>query len=179
MSDERSDVVSRREPDEERRATRRGMTSDELLPANGKRNLIAFCGLYCGACSFRVAAQENDRRHLRDMPARYDAYKDVPMDVCPGCRQDSRDGQCAIRDCARKHGLTDCGQCPDFPCPRIRSFNDDGVPHHAESISNLTRLTETGEEAWLREQEQRWTCACGARLSWYLKECRCGNKQNK
>ena len=155
----------------------RDMMGNELLPSSGKRNLIAFCGLYCGACSFRVAAQDNDRRHLQDMPAKYDAYKDAPMDVCPGCRQESRDGRCAIRDCARERGLMHCGQCSDFPCPRIRSFNDDGVPHHAASVSNLARLTEVGEEAWLREQERYWTCACGTRISWYRKECgRCGGQ---
>lgn len=169
--------MSKLESDEERGATRRARAGDESLRANGRQNLIAFCGLYCGACSFRVAAQDNDRGHLRNMPAKYDEYRDAPMEVCPGCRQESQDGQCAIRDCARRHGLTHCGQCCNFPCSRIRSFNDDGVPHHAAAISNLTRLAEVGEEAWLREQEQRWTCACGARLSWYRKECGlCGNK---
>jgi hypothetical protein len=28
-----------------------------------------------------------------------------------------------------------------------------------------------GEAAWLAEQRARWTCPCGARLSWYLRDC--------
>jgi ribosomal protein S27AE len=32
-----------------------------------------------------------------------------------------------------------------------------------------------GEAAWLAEQRARWTCACGTKLSWYIRECpKCG-----
>ena len=139
------------------------------MPEN--QNLIAYCGLYCGACSFRVAAQENDRQHLRAMPAKYAQYRDAPMDICPGCRHEGESAKCAIRNCAGKRGFQHCGTCPDFPCARIREFSDDGTPHHAASIMNLKRLKEIGEEAWLEEQKRRWTCTCGARLSWYQQQC--------
>ena len=122
------------------------------------QSLIAYCGLYCGACSFRVAAQENDRRHLRAMPARYAQYQDAPMDICPGCRHETGDAGCAIRNCARKLGLQHCGACLDFPCARIREFNGDGTPHHAAAIENLKRLKEVGAEAWVEEQKRRLTC---------------------
>jgi hypothetical protein len=122
-----------------------GMTSD----------LIAYCGLYCGACSFRVAALENDRRHLRAMPEKYAKYRDEPMGVCPGCRRESEEGASAIRNCARQRGFGSCGECPELPCARVQAFNDNGTPHHAAAIANLMRLREIGEVSWLAEQARR------------------------
>ncbi len=37
--------------------------------------LIAYCGLYCGACSFKVAFEEQNREHLMRMPAKYEYLK--------------------------------------------------------------------------------------------------------
>jgi hypothetical protein len=49
------------------------------------------------------------------------------------------------------------------------------MPHHAAAIGNLTELKNTGEDAWLAAQEKKWTCQCGAKLSWYLQKClKCG-----
>jgi hypothetical protein len=98
------------------------MMKDESRSANEGQNLIAFCGLYCGACSFRVAAQENDRRHLRDMPARYDQYKDAPMDICPGCRQESRDGPCAWSDAGEAGGRWPVAGQGDHPGTGLNDF---------------------------------------------------------
>jgi hypothetical protein len=137
--------------------------------------MIAFCGLYCGACSFKVAFDESDRNHLRNMPDKYRECENAPLQFCPGCRLDSEGHDCRIRECARSRGLVHCGACDQFPCALIQEFNDDGIPHHSEAIGNLQLLKEVGEEAWLRAEKERWTCTCGAKRSWYLKECpKCG-----
>ena len=39
-----------------------------------RNNKIAYCGLYCGACSFKVAYDENARKHLQNMPSKYDEF---------------------------------------------------------------------------------------------------------
>ena len=125
--------------------------------------MLAYCGLYCGACSFRLAAQEKNRRHLKSMPAKYDQYKDAPLDepdVCPGCRLEHKCGECAIRDCAVERSLTHCGRCDDFPCYKVNEFNDDGIPHHGESIKNLKELKIMDQQSWLEQQEKLWTCQC-------------------
>lgn len=140
--------------------------------------LLACCGLYCGACSFKVAFDTNDRAHLRGMPAKYREYEDAPLQFCPGCRLDNQCGACGIRDCVLKQGLLHCGECPEFPCNRIQTFNDDGIPHHAEAIPNLKRLEEIGAERWLAEQAARWQCGCGGRRSWYLPACPGCGKQS-
>ena len=136
---------------------------------------LAYCGLYCGACSFKVAFDEKDKSHIAQMPAKYDALKNAPLQFCPGCRLDSQCGPCAIRDCAKARKVTHCGGCADFPCDKINKFNDDGMPHHGEAIANLKEIASLGEPAWLELQKKKWSCACGAKLSWYLKSCpKCG-----
>jgi len=141
-------------------------------------DLIATCGLYCGACSFKLAFDENERAHVRAMPSRYDKAKEAELEACPGCRGEATAcgaDPCKIRACARECELTHCGLCAEFPCSVLSAFANDGVPHHGETLGNLNRLREVGESAWFIEQRARWTCACGAKLSWYLLECpKCG-----
>jgi hypothetical protein len=137
-------------------------------------DFIAYCGLYCGACSFKVGFDENNRAHLEGIPAQYKRYADKPLQFCAGCRQLKQCGH-GFKECAEKHNVMHCGLCDEFPCQRIKDFNNDGALHHAEVITNLKRLKEIGEQAWLKEQEKRWTCECGAKKSWYLVKCpKCG-----
>ncbi len=149
------------------------MVSDyhqEMPPDN---SLLACCGLYCGACSFRVAYEEDDRKHLAGMPAKYDEYRDAPLERCEGCRAE----ECGhgFTACAAARGVEHCGRCPDFPCDRLTAFARDGIPHHAGVITSLERIRRVGERQWLEEQSRSWRCSCGARLSWYHRTCdRCG-----
>ena len=135
------------------------------------RHLIAYCGLYCGACSFKVAFEQNDRTHLENMPDKYASYKNQPLEPCPGCRLEERPGKCAIKDCARNRQIADCSQCGDFPCDTLVAFNDDGIPHHSAALENLRQLKEIGAEKWIAQQEKKWTCRCGAALTWYKQTC--------
>jgi len=73
--------------------------------AKEEKNLVAYCGLYCSACSFKVAYDENDKRHILEMPAHYDQYKDKPLQFCPGCKLDEQGSKCEIRNCAKNKGL--------------------------------------------------------------------------
>lgn len=137
---------------------------------NKNHDFIAFCGLYCGACSFKVGFDENNRSHLEGIPAQYERYANRPLQFCSGCRQFKQCGH-GFKECADQHKVAHCGLCGEFPCSRIKDFNNDGAPHHAEAITNLKRLKEIGKDAWLQEQEKRWTCDCGAKKSWYLLKC--------
>jgi hypothetical protein len=136
-----------------------------------EKDLLAYCGLYCGACSFRVAFEEKDHKHLQDMPSKYEEYKDAELQFCPGCRLDAQSGGCKIRDCAVSKDIPHCGDCDEFPCELLIEFNNDGIPHHSDAINNLRKLRNQGEEVWLIYQAKRWECECGAKLSWYLKKC--------
>ena len=64
-------------------------------------NLIAYCGLYCGAC----------RSYLTER--------------CPGCHENQKAGWCKIRVCCREQHLATCAECSQFPDPRgCRKFNN-------------------------------------------------------
>lgn len=138
--------------------------------------LIAYCGLYCGACSFRLAYLENNRNHIEKMPSCYDHLKNDPLEYCPGCRLENKCGECKIRDCAIEKNYHHCGECSDFPCDIITKFSNDGKPHHSEVLSNLLLLNEIGEKKWLEHMEKKWLCECGAKLSWYYKSCNCSGE---
>ncbi len=58
-------------------------------------SLVAFCGLYCGAC----------RAYLRER--------------CPGCRENAKAGWCKIRRCCIENEFKSCADCADF-----REVND-------------------------------------------------------
>jgi len=53
--------------------------------------LVAYCGLYCGACG----------RYLRGK--------------CPGCGKNEKAAWCAIRKCNKEHSRTSCAECAEFP----------------------------------------------------------------
>jgi hypothetical protein len=63
--------------------------------------LVAFCGLYCGACG----------RHLKGK--------------CPGCADNSRARWCKVRSCCKDHQYSSCAECGEFSDPRdCKYFNN-------------------------------------------------------
>jgi hypothetical protein len=139
--------------------------------------LLAVCGLYCGAC-YHHRASFPEGAHLLEEAARQG--RALEGFTCQGCRSDIlyiHPGctRCEIRACADSQGVLHCGLCPEFPCARIEDFRVDGHIHHLDVLDNLASLKEKGPDRWLAEQEQRWTCECGARFSWYETICHnCG-----
>ena len=139
--------------------------------------LLAFCGLYCGACShYRASLPEG--QHLMDEAAR--RGRTQADFTCRGCRSGSRYihpgcANCAIRACAEAKGLLHCGLCPELTCERLAAFQHDGHIHHLDVIRQLEALAQAGPQDWLAEQARLWTCICGAAYSWYETICvRCG-----
>ena len=53
--------------------------------------LVAFCGLYCGAC----------RAYLKDR--------------CPGCHDHEKASWCKVRICCLEAGYSSCADCTEFP----------------------------------------------------------------
>jgi len=63
--------------------------------------LVAYCGLYCGAC----------RRYLSDK--------------CPGCRENQKATWCKLRTCGIENGYASCAECTAFSDPKeCRKFNN-------------------------------------------------------
>ena len=150
---------------------------------NDREKFVAPCGLYCGACSIRAAYSRNDTVLLNAMAdgvSLYLGHKVEAKDLaCEGCLSDVVSiscRECKMRECAAAKGLTRCSECHDAPCELIKSFNDDGLPHHAEVLKNLKRQREIEIDAWIGEQDKRWRCPkCSAGTDWYAGKCtQCG-----
>ena len=63
--------------------------------------LVAYCGLYCGAC----------KRYLKEK--------------CPGCHENHKAKWCKLRLCCIDRGYTSCASCADFSDPRdCKLFNN-------------------------------------------------------
>lgn len=66
-----------------------------------KSELVACCGLYCGAC----------RSYLKGK--------------CKGCRENSKASWCKVRSCCSERQIKTCADCADYPDPRkCRKFNN-------------------------------------------------------
>ena len=69
--------------------------------AKGNPELVAHCGLYCGACRSYLTGR------------------------CKGCRENSKATWCKVRSCCIEKGITSCAGCVDFPDPMdCRKFNN-------------------------------------------------------
>ena len=142
-----------------------------------RSELLAVCGLYCGAC-YHHRASFPEGAHLLEAAAR--RGRELEGFTCRGCRSDilyihPGCARCDIRACADGRDLLHCGLCPEFPCARLEDFRIDGHIHHLDVLDNLASLKEKGPDRWLAEQERRWTCECGTKFSWYETVCRnCG-----
>lgn len=146
-----------------------------MLEKGDEKDYVTYCGVYCGACSHRLTGVTRDPRHMTEKAKQLDPKELKYWTSCPGCRVGGHRADCDFKICATGKKVNHCVDCTEFPCWRHKEFNSDGVPHHAGSLASLAVLKENGEGAWLEMQRKKWTCSCGTKLSWYLKQClKCG-----
>jgi hypothetical protein len=104
-------------------------------------DLVAYCGLYCGAC----------RKYLREK--------------CPGCHDNAGAKWCKVRLCCLDNGHASCADCREFDNPRdckkfnnivarmfgllfrsdraacIAQIRELGVQGHADKMTELRRMS--------------------------------------
>jgi hypothetical protein len=61
--------------------------------------LVAYCGLYCGAC----------RSYLKG--------------TCPGCAKNTKASWCKIKECCEDHHLKSCADCKYIPLAECKKYN--------------------------------------------------------
>ncbi len=73
-----------------------------MKPIIADPKLVAYCGLYCGAC----------KKYLKGS--------------CPGCADNDKASWCKVRQCCIQNGYTSCAECKDFPdvleCKQFNNF---------------------------------------------------------
>jgi hypothetical protein len=140
------------------------------------KKLAAVCGLYCASCSLYIGTHEAPAR-LEAMAVRMG--RPVEDLQCNGCRSDKQSfycrSMCQMKSCAARKGVDFCGDCGEFPCQALRTFQAER-PHRIELWESLKQIREDGWQAWSRGMALRYACErCGILNSAYDLHCRgCG-----
>jgi hypothetical protein len=141
------------------------------------KKVAAVCGLYCEACSWFIATNENPERLIR-LAGRFNWSEEGSR--CHGCRSGTRlpyCQQCKMAACAAEQGMDFCSECAGYPCDELKTFQA-ALPHRIELYDNLERIRSVGYEQWLREIRAHYTCpSCRTINSAYDLQCReCGTE---
>jgi hypothetical protein len=140
------------------------------------KKLAAVCGLFCPACSVFIGTTEEPQR-LKVMAKRF--QRPLEEMQCNGCRSEKRcfycETRCTMAKCAAAKGKDFCGECAEYPCSDLKTFQAE-MPHRIELWKSQTRIMEVGYEKWYEEMIERYSCKqCGTINSAYDIACRkCG-----
>jgi hypothetical protein len=79
--------------------------------------------------------------------------------------------------CAEDRGVEFCGDCGDYPCDIIKTFQAE-MPHRLELWAAQDRIKEVGYKKWFDEMLEHYSCPnCQTINTAYLPSCRkCGNR---
>jgi hypothetical protein len=157
-----------------------GWTEDEIR----NKDLMAPCGLYCGACGVYIATRDKNEKFRQVMGNLYGTKPEET--VCLGCMQPEPPKEiygyckmCSIRNCVRSKGFYSCHQCLDWPCDMIENFGfatgrrvmKNSIPIWREKVSLLG--DEKGSVEWARSVCKRYHCpSCGKSLFRGAQRCR-------
>lgn len=141
------------------------------------KRLAAVCGLFCPACRVYIATSE-DPGMLREFAERAKLSEEEMK--CLGCRSDTLSHYCRtcnLKTCAKEKGIDFCGECGEYPCEELKSFQA-AMPHRIELWKSLEEIRNNGYEQWFYEKVQDYSCPqCQSINSTYDLTCRkCGNE---
>ncbi len=108
------------------------MKTTNLKEIVADKNLIAFCGLYCGACRSYLSGK------------------------CPGCKENSKATWCKIRSCCQENNLLSCADCTLVELKDCRKYNSFiskviGLVLNSDRSACIGRIKEIGYEGFARE----------------------------
>ncbi len=136
------------------------------------KELIAYCGLYCGDCfgyRQKMADLARDlRKELRQTKfaktaeslsevSFFKVYKDYPQCYevlgamvkmrCKSCRASGGPPFCKMRNCCQKKGIDGCWQCDEFEtCDKLDFLK---ANHDDAHIKNLRILSKKGVDSFI------------------------------
>ncbi len=103
-----------------------------MKEATADKNLIAYCGLYCGAC----------RSYLNGK--------------CPGCQKNEKATWCGIRKCCISNSYNSCADCTSIAPMKCKKYNTFiskiiGFLFKSDRNACLNRIKEIGYEGFANE----------------------------
>lgn len=163
----------------------KGWTEEEIR----NKDLMAPCGLYCGACGVYIATRDGNKKFRAIMGNLYGTKPEET--ACLGCMQPDPPKQlyglckgCKIRDCVTSKGHYACHQCEEWPCDLIENFGlATGVRVMKRTIPIWRAMVaehgdEKGSVEWARAECERYHCSsCGEPLFRGAQRCRACKKQ--
>lgn len=115
--------------------------------------LVAPCGIDCMHCQVHAA---NITPETRARMAQATG-KSPDQVACQGCRpQEGKNlpliQACPTYACVTARNLEFCGDCADFPCPKLApcAYRAEVFPHNLK-MYNLCRIKKLGVKGWLQE----------------------------
>ena len=152
------------------------------------KELMAPCGLYCGACGVYIATRDKNEKFRTVMA---NLYGTKPEDTeCLGCMQPNPPNKlyvycklCPLKDCVISKGYYSCHQCETWPCDKIEKFGlatglrvmKRTIPVWRAKVKDLG--DQKGSEEWARAECERYHCSsCGKPLFRGAKRCRACEK---
>ncbi len=158
----------------------KGWTEKEIQ----NRDLMAPCGLYCGACGIYIATRDKNEKLKAVMGSVYGTRPEETE--CYGCMQPDPPKkryrycqQCKIRSCVKSKGYYSCHQCDEWPCTLVENFGYAIGVRVAKRAIPLWRakVAEYGEQKgsveWARAECERYHCpSCGEPLFRGSRKCR-------
>ncbi|MGC1404967.1 MAG: DUF3795 domain-containing protein [Thermodesulfobacteriota bacterium] len=161
-----------------------GWTEEEIR----NKDLMAPCGLYCGACGVYISNRDGNEKFKAVMG---NLYGTKPEETeCLGCMQPDSPkkiykfcGTCPIRDCVRSKSYYSCHQCAEWPCSKTENFGfatgkrvmKRTIPVWRAKVAELGH--EKGSVEWARQELERYHCPnCGNPLFRGAQQCRACKK---
>jgi hypothetical protein len=157
-----------------------GWTEEEIK----NRDLMAPCGLYCGACGVYIATRDGNEKFRAAMANLYGTRPEET--ACLGCMQPDPAKKiyaycttCKIRDCVKSKGYYSCHQCQEWPCSQIENFGfatgrkvmKRAIPIWRAKVAEFG--DEKGSAEWARSECERYHCpSCGNPLFRGAQRCR-------
>jgi hypothetical protein len=97
--------------------------------------LVAYCGLYCGAC----------RSYLTDR--------------CPGCRDNVKASWCKIRQCCQENSYSSCADCKLVDLKECKKYNNFiskifGYVFNSDRAACIVAIKEKGYDAFAADMVQ-------------------------
>lgn len=95
-------------------------------------HLIAYCGLYCGACRSYLAGR------------------------CPGCKDNVKATWCKIRQCCTENNFTSCADCKSIGLTECKKYNNFiskviGYLFNSDRSACISKIREIGYDAFATE----------------------------
>jgi hypothetical protein len=89
------------------------------------KSLVAFCGLYCGACRSYLSGK------------------------CPGCKENVKATWCKVRLCCMENNLQSCADCMTIELMECRKYNNFiskafGLIFNSDRSACIARIRERG-----------------------------------